>query len=114
MNCTPRTGHIAVEMVGHKGMTDTLCGLQMFDLWKQIFAAPNFDEKNHLHTMIAMDAAEYASSISHAGHTFAGTRVYVICGLLSRYPGVCDLWVVELVPGYIFLSRYPGVFCVCV
>lgn len=64
----------------------------MFATWSEIFANPNFEERDYLKTLIAMDASDMGGSIAQSGHTFAqllaASSVSSISALSNRHTGL--------------------------
>lgn len=46
----------------------------MFDLWRDIFNSPHFDDEERLRVLVMMSAQELANGISYSGHMYAMTR----------------------------------------
>uniref|UniRef100_A0A8C9XNH0 Pitrilysin metalloproteinase 1 n=1 Tax=Sander lucioperca TaxID=283035 RepID=A0A8C9XNH0_SANLU len=46
----------------------------MFQLWRDIFNSPHFDDEERLRVLVMMSAQELANGISYSGHMYAMTR----------------------------------------
>lgn len=46
----------------------------MFELWRDIFNSPHFDDEERLRVLVMMSAQELANGISYSGHMFAMAR----------------------------------------
>lgn len=46
----------------------------MFDLWRDTFNSPHFDDEERLRVLVMMSAQELANGISYSGHMYAMTR----------------------------------------
>ncbi|KAJ0059377.1 hypothetical protein NL108_016005, partial [Boleophthalmus pectinirostris] len=46
----------------------------MFELWRDVFNSPRFDDEERLRVLVMMSAQELANGISYSGHMYAMTR----------------------------------------
>lgn len=46
----------------------------MFDLWRNVFNSPHFNDEERLRVLVMMSAQELANGISYSGHMYAMTR----------------------------------------